>query len=150
MADDSAESLLARARAAVEEKTRRGIYSLDLRMRLAEPLDIRPDPSFAAGPAWDEAVRTTDVTPDPPIISTRPVIGALIRALKSAVSRGLRWYLGPVTAQVTAHNRAVMEVLDAHSREIVSLRREVDRLRRRVVELEAEADVAGLGENRSA
>lgn len=149
MADPAAE-LLARARAAVEAKTRSGVYSLDLRLRLAEPLDVRPDPSFAAGPSWEEALRTTDVSPDPPIISTRPVVGPLIRALKRAVSRGLRWYIGPVTAQVTSHNRAVMEVLDAHSREIVALRREVDRLRRRVVELEAELDAAATGETRSA
>lgn len=144
--DDSTAALLARARAAVAEKTRQGVYSLDLRARLAEPLDLRPDPSFAAGPAWEEARRTTDVSPDPPVISTRPVVGALIRALKRLAARGLRWYFGPVAAQATAHNRAVMEVLDAHSREIVELRREVDRLRRRVVELEAEA---AAGETRS-
>lgn len=145
-----ADELLARARAAVEEKTRRGVYSIDLRMRLAEPLDVRPDPSFAAGPAWNEALRTADVSADPPIVSTRPVVGALIRALKRAVSRSLRWYVGPVAAQVTSHNRAVVEVLDAHNREIVELRREVDRLRRRVVELEAEADAAAAGEPRTA
>ena len=140
MPDDPAADLLARARAAVAEKTARGIYTPDLRARLAEPLDLRPDPSFAAGPAWDEAVRTAAISPDPPIISTRPVVGPLIRVLKGAVRRSLRWYVAPVTAQVTAHNQAVVEVLAEHSRHIVELRREVDRLRRRVAALEAEID----------
>jgi hypothetical protein len=140
MPDELTDSLLARARAAVAEKTAKGVYTLEFRARLAEPLDVRPDPSFAAGPAWDEALRTVAVSPDPPIISTRPLIGPLIRALKLLVRRALRWYLAPVTAQVTSHNQAVVEVLAEHSRHIVELRREVDRLRRRVQALEAEAD----------
>lgn len=138
--DDISAALLARARAAVADKTARGVYSPDFRARLAEPLDIRPDPSFAAGPAWDEAIRTAQISPDPPIISTRPVIGPIIRALKTVIRRSLRWYLAPVTAQVSAHNQAVVEVLAEHSRHIVELRREVDRLRRRVADLEAELD----------
>jgi hypothetical protein len=140
--DQAGAALLARARAAVEDKTRRGIYTPELRALLAEPLDIRPDPAFAAGPAWDEAVRTVAVSADPPIISTRPVIGPVLRALKLALRRSLRWYLAPVTTQVTAHNQAVVEVLAEHSRQIVELRREVDRLRRRVAALEAEAGEA--------
>ena len=143
--DDLTASLLARARAAVTDKTARGIYSPDFRARLAEPLDVRPDPSFAAGPAWDEAVRTVAVSPDPPIISTRPVVGPVIRALKGLVRRSLRWYLAPVTAQVSAHNQAVVEVLAEHSRHIVELRREVERLRRRVLALEAELDAEEPG-----
>ncbi len=135
---NSSESLLARARAAVEEKTRRGVYTPEFRALLDEPLDIRPDPAFAAGPAWDEVVRTAAIDPHPPIISTRPVIGPLLRRLKSAVRRSLRWYLPPVTAQVSTHNQAVVEVLAEHSRYIVELRREVEALRRRVAALEAE------------
>ena len=145
--DDVNAALLARARTAVADKTTRGVYSPDFRARLAEPLDIRPDPSFAAGPAWDEAIRTASISPDAPIISTRPVIGPIIRALKSFVRRSLRWYLAPVTAQVSAHNQAVVEVLAEHSRHIVELRREVERLRRRVADLEAELD-AGDAETR--
>jgi hypothetical protein len=134
--------LLAAARAAVEEKTRRGVYTPELRARLAEPLDMQPDPGFAAGPAWPEVGRTTDVTPDPPIISTRPVVGTAVRAAKGAVRRGLRWYLGPVTAQVTSHNRAVAEVLAEHNRQIVELRREVELLQRRLAETEGHAGPA--------
>jgi hypothetical protein len=133
------ESLLARARAAVAEKTARGIYSPEFRARLAEPLEIRPNPAFAAGPAWDEAVRTATVSPDAPIISTRPVVGRVIRVLKVAARRSLHWYVAPVTGQVTAHNQAVVDVLAEHSRHIVELRREVDQLRRRVAALEARA-----------
>jgi ubiquinone biosynthesis protein UbiJ len=70
------------------------------------------------------------------------VIGSVLRALKLALRRSLRWYLAPVTTQVTAHNQAVVEVLAEHSRQIVELRREVDRLRRRVAALEAEAGEA--------
>lgn len=142
--------LLDRARAAVEEKTRRGVYSAELRARLDDPLDLRPDPAFAAGPAWSEALRTTDVSPDPSILSTRPVVGPLIRLLKRTVSRGLRWYVAQVTAQLTSHNRAVVEVLDAHNREITELRHEVDRLRRRVRELEDALHTHESGETRSA
>ena len=150
MPDDPViESLHARARAAVADKTARGVYGPEFRARLAEPLDIRPDPSFAAGPAWEAAVDTAAISPDPPIISTRPVIGPVIRALKALVRRSLRWYLAPVTAQATSHNQAVIEVLAEHSRHIVELRREVERLRRRVADLEAELD-AGEPGSRSA
>jgi hypothetical protein len=126
------ESLLARARAAVAEKKARGVYSPAFLELLDQPLEIRPDPAFAAGPAWPEAVRTAPVSAEPPIISTRPGIGPVIRALKSAIRRSLRWYLGPVTAQVSSHNQAVVEVLAEHSRQIVELRREVQELRRMV------------------
>ena len=139
-ADALTDSLLARARAAVEENTRRGVYTPEFRALLDEPLDIRPDPAFAAGPAWGEAVRTADIDPEPPVISTRAVVGPLLRGLKGAVRRGLRWYLPPVTAQVTAHNRAVVDVLAEHSREIVRLRREVEAMRRRVAALEMAAE----------
>lgn len=123
-------SLLARARAAVADKKARGVYTAEFVALLEEPLDIRPDPAFAAGPAWEAAVRSAPVSPDAPIVSTRPLIGPVLRALKSFVRRSLRWYLGPVTAQVSSHNQAVIDVLAAHSREIIELRREVDRLRR--------------------
>jgi hypothetical protein len=131
------ESLLARARAAVADKTARGIYTPEFVALLQEPLEIRPDPASAAGPSWEEAVRTAAVSAEPPIISTRPVIGPLLRGVKLLVRRSLRWYLGPVAAQVTAHNQAVVDVLAEHSREIVELRREVERLRRRLAALEA-------------
>jgi len=131
------ESLLARARAAVADKTARGIYTPEFVALLEEPLEIRADPAFAAGPSWEEAVRTVVVSAEPPIISTRPGIGPLLRGVKLLVRRSLRWYLGPLAAQVTAHNQAVVDVLAEHSREIVELRREVERLRRRVAALEA-------------
>jgi hypothetical protein len=131
------ESLLVRARAAVADKRARGIYTPEFVAMLEEPLDIRPDPAFAAGPSWEEAVRTVPVSANAPIVSTRPVIGPLLRALKALVRRSLHWYLAPVTAQVTAHNQAVVEVLAEHSREIVALRREVELLRRRVAALDA-------------
>ena len=133
------ESLLARARAAVADKTARGVYTPEFVGLLEEPLEIRPDPAFAAGPSWEEAVRTAAVSAEPPIISTRPVIGPLLRALKLLVRRSLRWYLGPVTAQVSAHNQAVVDVLAEHSREIVELRHEVASLRRRLSALERQA-----------
>ena len=133
------ESLLARARAAVADKTARGVYTPEFVALLEEPLEIRPDPAFAAGPSWEEAVRTAQVSAEPPIISTRPVIGPFLRALKLLVRRSLRWYLGPVAAQVSAHNQAVVDVLAEHSREIVELRHEVARLRRRVGALERQA-----------
>ncbi len=128
-------SLLVRARASVADKRARGIYTPEFVAMLEEPLQIRPDPAFAAGPSWEEAVRTAAVSPDAPIISTRPVIGPLVRALKLIVRRSLRWYIAPVTAQVSAHNQAVIEVLAEHSREIIELRNEVDRLRRQVAAL---------------
>jgi hypothetical protein len=126
------ESLLARARAAVADKKARGVYSPAFLELLDQPLDIRPDPAFAAGTSWPEAVRTAAVSAEPPIISTRPGIGPILRALKSAIRRSLRWYLGPVTAQVSAHNQAVVDVLAEHSRQIIELRREVQELRRAV------------------
>jgi len=123
-------SLLARAQAGVADKKARGIYGPAFVALLEEPLEIRPDPAFAAGPAWPEAVRTAPVSPDAPIVSTRPLIGPILRALKSLVRRSLRWYLAPVTAQVSSHNQAVIDVLAEHSRELIELRREVNRLRR--------------------
>lgn len=128
-------SLLARARAAVADKKERGVYAPHFLALLDEPLEIRPDPAFAAGPSWEEAVRTAAVSAEVPIISTRPVIGPVLRFLKLLVRRSLRWYVAPVTAQVSAHNQAVIEVLAEHSREIVELRTEVERLRRQVAAL---------------
>jgi hypothetical protein len=128
--------LLRRARAAVEEKRRRGVYSPDLVARLAEPLDVRPDPAFAGGLSWPEAVRTVAVSVEPPARSPRPVVGPVVTALKRAVQRGLRWYLPPLAAQITRHNQAVLDVLGEHNREILALRREVDALRRKVAALE--------------
>jgi len=131
-ADAFQESLLARARAAVADKSERGVYTAEFRAMLDEPLEIEPDPAFTAGPSWDEAVRTAEVSADVPLVSTRPVIGPILRALKAMVRRSLRWYVAPVAAQVSTHNRAVVEVLAAQSREILELRREVDRLTRQL------------------
>jgi hypothetical protein len=134
MSDD----LLARARAAADEKIDRGVYRRELLDALAEPLDLRPHPDVAAGPAWPEAVRTARVEVGPPPPSGRPGVGPVVTALKRAVERALRWYLPPVTEQVSRHNQAVLEVLAEHNRQIVELRRELEALRRRLAALEAE------------
>lgn len=42
----------ARAVAAVADKVARGIHSPEFLAQLSEPLEIRPDPAFAAGPSW--------------------------------------------------------------------------------------------------
>jgi hypothetical protein len=133
MKDDA---LLARASSSVEEKMRRGTYSPGLLAALAEPLDVRPDPSLAGGVAWPEAVRTATVTVEAPPRSTRPLAGPVVTALKRAVQRSLGWYLPPVAEQITRHNRAVIEVLAEHNRQIVDLHQQLARLRRRVAELE--------------
>lgn len=134
MSDDT---ILARASASLDAKLQRGAYPPELLDALAEPLDLRPDPEVAGGPAWSEALSTAEVHVGPPPPSSRPGLGPAVTAVKRAVERGLRWYLPPVVAQVTRHNRAVMEVLAEHNRHIVELRSEVDRLRRRVAALEA-------------
>jgi hypothetical protein len=139
MTDD----VLARARANLEEKQSRGVYGPELRSALAEPLDLRPDPTFAAGPAWPEAVRTAAVTVAPPPPSSRPGVGPVVTALKRSIERALRWYLPPVTDQVSRHNQAVLEVLAEHNRQIVALRQELDALRRRLAALEAERRSGG-------
>jgi len=139
------EPLLERARQSVAAKTARGVYTPELRAALAEPLDMRPDPSLVAGVAWPEAVRTAPIDGEPPVDSTRLVVGPVVRFVKRLIRRSLRWWLQPVVDQVSRHNHAVVEVLGAHNREILELRREVERLRRRVAELEAEADAATGG-----
>src|SRR4029077_3460928 len=128
---DFAASLLARARAAAAEKTVRSTYSPEFRALLAEPLDIRPDPV---------------VSPDPEIISTRPLTGPAVRAFKRTVHRSLRWYFASVTAQVTAHNQAVSEVIAEQRDRIVELGHEWDGLRLRVTSLEAELTPAEVEE----
>ncbi len=135
MSDDT---LLQRARAAAEDKQRRGVYSAELLDALAEPLDLRPDPGIAAGGAWPEVVRSAEVRVEEPPPSTRPLVGPLIGAGRRAVARALRWYLPPVADQVTRHNRAVVDVLQEHNRHIVELHLELERLRRRVAALERE------------
>jgi hypothetical protein len=131
------EALLARARSSLDEKIRQGKYPPALRAALAEPLDIRPEPSFAAGIAWREAVRTASVGVDAPRGSARPFVGPLVTVLKRSVHRGLRWYLPPVAEQVARHNQAVIDVLAEHNRQITALRADLERLRRRVAALEA-------------
>lgn len=133
--------LLAQAERSVAEKSAH--YPRSLRAALAQPLDMRPDPSLVAGVAWPEAVRTARIDGEPPIASSRPVVGPGVRFVKRLIRRSLRWYLQPVVEQVNRHNAAVIDVLGAHNREILELRREVERLRRRVAELEEEHEAPG-------
>jgi len=130
------QAVMAEIRATAAEKRRTGVYTEEFLAALEEPLDIEPDPAFAAGPRWPEVGATAEIHPWAPLISTRPVVGPLIIAAKRLVRRLLRWYLWPVTDQVTVHNRAVAGVLDEHSREIGRLRIEADRLRRRLADIE--------------
>ena len=67
--------------------------------------------------------RTAEVSPHPPLSG-----GRLGVTVERAVRRGLRWYLWPVTARISAHNRAVAEVAEAHRRELARMRVEVERL----------------------
>ena len=67
--------------------------------------------------------RTADVSPHPPLSGRR-----LSVTVERAVRRGLRWYLWPVTARISAHNRAVAEVAETHRRELTRMRVEVERL----------------------
>ena len=131
---DLTPSLLAHARSAVAEKTARGIYTAEFRALLAEPLDIRPDPV---------------VSPDPEITSTRPLTGPAARMFKRAVHRSLRWYFAAITAQVTAHNQAVVELIAEQRNRILQLGQEVDRLRQRVRALEAEIHPSEVEEART-
>ena len=60
--------------------------------------------------------------------SARPVIGPTIRLAKRAVRRGLRWYLGPIAAQQTRFNHAVVEMLEKLRLQNEALSAEVERL----------------------
>jgi hypothetical protein len=130
------QAVMAQIRATAAEKRRSGVYTEEFLTALEEPLDIEPDPAFVAGPRWREVAATAEIHPWAPLVSTRPVVGPLVIAAKRLVRRLLRWYLWPVTDQVTSHNRVVAGVLDEHSREIGRLRIEADRLRRRLADLE--------------
>jgi len=138
MATDD-DALIRRARRSRDEKQERGVYTPELLESLAEPLDLRPDPSAAAGPAWPEALATATVSVQQPPPSSRPALGPALTATKRAIERALRWYLPPVTEQITRHNRAVLDVLAEHNRQIVELHAELEALRRRVAALEAKA-----------
>jgi hypothetical protein len=65
--------------------------------------------------------RSADIQPYQPLrgVSAAP---------KRAARRLLRWYLWPVTAQVSAHNRAVADVVEEHRRTIAWMRMEAERL----------------------
>jgi hypothetical protein len=65
-------------------------------------------------------MRTAEVSPHPPLS------GAV--AVKRVVRRGLRWYLWPFTGRVSAHNRAVAEVVEEHRRALAWMRMETERL----------------------
>lgn len=129
-------AVLAEVRAAAAEKRRRGVYTEEFLESLSEPLDIVPDPAFAGGPRWEDLEPTAEIRPWAPLVSTRPLIGPFLVLLKRIVRRSLRWYLWPVTDQITTHNRVVVSVLAAQNEEIGRLRLECDRLRRRLADLE--------------
>jgi hypothetical protein len=68
--------------------------------------------------------RTAEVSPHPALDARfRAVV-----AVERTVRRALRWYLWPVTAQTSSHNRAVAEVVEAQRRELARLRIEAERL----------------------
>jgi hypothetical protein len=69
-------------------------------------------------------MRTAEVSPHPPLS------GAV--AAKRLVRRGLRWYLWPFTGRVSAHNRAVAEVVEEHRRSLAWMGMEAERLDRQV------------------
>ncbi len=66
--------------------------------------------------------------------SARPVIGPSIRLAKRLVRRGLRWYLGPVVAQQTRFNHAVVEMLEKLRLQNEVLTAEVEQLQARTPE----------------
>jgi len=133
-------AVMAEVRAAALEKRRRGVYTEEFLRSLDEPLDIDPDPAFAGGERWSALETTAEIHPWAPLVSTRRLIGPAIIAVKRAVRRSLRWYLWPVTDQITTHNRVVGSVLEEHNREIGRLRMENDRLRQRIADLERAAE----------
>jgi len=122
-ADLDLDAILAEIRAAAADKRRSGTYPPEFLALLEEPLAIDPDPTFVAGPAWQEAVRSADARVDLQLDSTRPLVGSLVVFTKRLVRRALRWYLPPVIDQVNAHHRAVVEVLAEHNRQIADLQR---------------------------
>lgn len=134
------DALLAEVRAAAAEKRRSGVYTEEFLESLAEPLDVTPDPAFAGGPRWEELETTAEIRPWAPLVSTRPLVGPLIVLLKRLVRRSLRWYLWPVTEQVSEHNRVVAAVLAAQNAELGRLRLECEQLRRRLADLERTAE----------
>jgi hypothetical protein len=54
--------------------------------------------------------------------------GPPVSGLKRAIRRALRWYLWPITAHMSGHNRAVAEVAVEHERQLAWLRMELERL----------------------
>jgi hypothetical protein len=79
----------------------------------------------AAGPRRSAVDGTTSIQPYSDLTGSRVAI-----ALKRAVRRALRWYLWPLTARITTHNRAVSAVLAEHRRQIAVLRLETERVQR--------------------
>ena len=71
---------------------------------------------------------TAEIVPHSEFDASTPVLGEASVAIKRAVRRGLRWYLWPLTARMSSHNRAVAEVVEAHRRELARLRVDLERL----------------------
>src|SRR5467141_2806720 len=69
------ESLMREIRQTVADKRAAGVYSAEFLALLEEPLEIEPDPTFVAGPVWEDAVRSTVPQVDLPPVSRRPVVG---------------------------------------------------------------------------
>jgi hypothetical protein len=67
--------------------------------------------------------RTAEISPHPALTGRAPSVAA-----KRAVRRALRWYLWPFTAQATAHNRAVADVVEEHRRTLTWMRMETERI----------------------
>jgi len=60
--------------------------------------------------------------------SARPVVGPAVRLAKRVVRRGLRWYIGPIVAQQTRFNHAVVELLERLRLQNEALSAEVEAL----------------------
>jgi hypothetical protein len=67
--------------------------------------------------------RTAGIVAHPPLSGPTSLPKRVIRLL-------LRWYLPPVAGQVSAHNRAIADVIEEHRRSIVWTRMETERLDR--------------------
>ncbi|HXA29574.1 MAG TPA: hypothetical protein VN193_12615 [Candidatus Angelobacter sp.] len=84
----------------------------------------------ATAPRRSILERTAEVSPHHRLDRRLPVVGPAAVAVERALRRGLRWYLWPVTARTSSHNRAVAEVVEAQRRELSRLRLDAERLDR--------------------
>ena len=81
-------------------------------------------PSPTAAPRLHPLHRTAEISPYRPLSGTGPVTMVLKRALR----RALRWYLWPLTTQMSRHNRAVADAVAEHRRQLTRLHLEVERV----------------------